>query len=61
MYVSDIAMDMDIKVFNLMSKTNETLYIPWHKTCACKCRVMQVFVMIDSLGVMTNADVNAKT
>ena len=54
-------MDMDIKVFNLMSRTNETHYIPWHKTCACKCRVMQVFVMIDSLRVMTNADVNAKT
>ena len=30
---------MNIKVFNLMSRTNETCHIKWHKTCKCKCRV----------------------
>ena len=27
------------KVFNLMSRTNETRHIDWHKTCKCKCRL----------------------
>ena len=29
----------DIKVFNLMSRTNETRHIEWHKTCKCRCRL----------------------
>ena len=24
------------KVFNLMSRTNETRHVKWHKTCKCK-------------------------
>ena len=27
------------KVFNLMSRTNETRHIEWHETCKCKCRL----------------------
>ena len=34
--VSDVVKDMNIKVFNLMSKTSETRRIKWHKTCVCK-------------------------
>ena len=30
---------MNVKVFNLMSRTNETRHIKWHKTCRCKCRL----------------------
>ena len=30
---------MNIEVFNLMSITNETRHISWHKTCTCKCRL----------------------
>ena len=37
--------DINIKVFNLMSRTNETRYIEWHETCACKCRLNEVFVI----------------
>ena len=29
----------NIKIFNLMSRTNETKHIKWHKTCKCKCRL----------------------
>ena len=29
----------NIKVFNLMSRTNETRRVKWHKTCKCKCRL----------------------
>ena len=30
---------MNIKVFNLVSKTNETSHIEWPETCKCKCRL----------------------
>ena len=37
--VPKIVKDMDIKVCNLMSRTNGTRHILWHETCACKCRL----------------------
>ena len=37
--VPDIVKNMNIKVFNLMSRTNETRHIEWHETCKCKCRL----------------------
>ena len=39
MYVPDVAKNMNIKVFNLMSRTNETRYIKFHVTCVWKCRL----------------------
>ena len=30
---------MNVKVFNQLSRTNETRHISWHKTVACKCRL----------------------
>ena len=29
----------NVKVFNLMSRTNETRHIKWHKTCKCRCKL----------------------
>ena len=37
--VPDVVKDKNIKVFNLMPRTNETRYISWHETCARKCRL----------------------
>ena len=31
--------NLNVKVFNLMSRTNETRRIRWHETCKCKCRL----------------------
>ena len=31
--VPDIAKKLNVKVFNLMSRTNETRFIEWHETC----------------------------
>ena len=28
-----------VKIFSLMSRTNETRHIEWHETCKCKCRL----------------------
>ena len=35
--VPDTVKDLNVKVFNLMSRTNETRHIKWHETCKCKC------------------------
>ena len=37
--VPDTIKNININVFNPMSRTNETRYIEWHKTCKCKCRL----------------------
>ena len=37
--VPDIVKDLNVKVFNLMSRINETRPIKWHETCKCKCRL----------------------
>ena len=37
--VSDVVKNLNVKVFNLMSRTNETRHIELHETCKCKCRL----------------------
>ena len=37
--VPDVVKDINIKVFNLMSRTNETRHIKQNETCTCKCSV----------------------
>ena len=37
--VPDVKNFLDVNVFNLMLKTNETRHIEWHETCKCKCRL----------------------
>ena len=34
----DVVKNLNIKVFNLMSRTNETRFIEWHETCKCECK-----------------------
>ena len=36
--VPDVVKNLNVKVFNLVSGTNETRHIEWHETCKCKCR-----------------------
>ena len=37
--VPDVIKNLNVKVFNLKSKTNEKRHIEWHETCKCKCRL----------------------
>ena len=37
--VLDVVKDMNIKAFNLISRTNETRCVFWHETCTCQCRL----------------------
>ena len=36
--VPDIVKNMNIKVFNMLARINETRKITWHETCKCICR-----------------------
>ena len=38
-YVPDVAKNINVKVFNLISRTNETRHMKWHEACKCKCRL----------------------
>ena len=37
--VPDIVKSINVKVFYLISFTNQTKHIDWHETCKCKCRL----------------------
>ena len=37
--VPDVVKNINVKVFNLLLRTNETRHIKWHETCKCKCRL----------------------
>ena len=37
--VPDVVKNLNVRAFNLMSRTNETRYIEWHETCKCNCRL----------------------
>ena len=37
--ISDTVKNLNVKVFNLMSLTNETRSIKWHKSSKCICRL----------------------
>ena len=39
LWVPNIVKDMNIKVFNLLARINETRKIVWHETCKCVCRL----------------------
>ena len=38
----DTVKDLNVRVFNLMSRTNETRHIKWHETCKCICRLDKI-------------------
>ena len=37
--VSDVAKNLNVRVFNLISRTSETRHTEWHDTCKWKCRL----------------------
>ena len=38
----DSAKKLNVKIFNLMTLTNETRPIKWHETCKCICRLGKI-------------------
>ena len=39
LWASNVVKNSNVKVFILMSRTNETRHAEWHETCKCKCRL----------------------
>ena len=37
--IPNVVKNMNIKVFNQISRTSETRYVSWHETCKCQCRL----------------------
>ena len=58
--VPDIVKNLIVKVFNLMLRTNETRHIKKHETCKLNLDWMQVFVIINNVGIMINVNANVK-
>ena len=40
--VPDIIKNLNVKVFNVMSRTSETRFIEWHEKCKCECRLKAI-------------------
>ena len=40
--IPDTVKKLNVKVFNLMSLTNETRHIKWYETCKCICRLDKI-------------------
>ena len=38
-FVLLILWNLNVKVLNLMWRTNETRFIEWHEKCKCECRL----------------------
>ena len=56
----DVIKDVNVKVFNLISRTNETRFIKWHKNVSVNVDQKQLFVIINNNGIKINVDVNIK-
>ena len=57
-YVSDVAPDINLKLFNIVSRTNETRHIKWHENV--NADQMQGFVVINNVETKINVDVSVK-
>ena len=40
--IPDVIKNLNIRVFNLMTRTNETKHIEWHEKCKCECRLDEI-------------------
>ena len=63
--VPDVAEDLNVKEFNLMSRINETRFIKWHELQMKIVKNMSanlglMFLIINNVGIKVIADVNVK-
>ena len=57
--VPDVVKNVDVKVFNLMSRTNKTKHKEWRETCKCECKFGSN-ICNNKQRWNKNTDVNAK-
>ena len=58
--VPDVVKNINVKVFNLISRTNETRLIKCMKVVIVNVDQREVFVIINNIGIKINANVNVK-
>ena len=58
--VPDVVKNVNVKAFNLMSRTNETRYINGMKRVNATVDLMVAFVIINNVGMMINVGMNVK-
>ena len=59
--VYNVVKNMNVKLFNLVPRTNETRHVEWHEPCKLNVDQLQVITkMINNAGITINVDVNAK-
>ena len=58
--IPDVIKKINVKVFNLMSRTNETKQILWHETCKCVCRFRVSVCNSEQIWNDANVDVNVE-
>ena len=58
--VPDIVKKLNVRIFNLLTRTNETRHIKWHKNVSAYVDQIKLFVIINKDGIKINVDVNAK-
>ena len=56
--VPNVVENVNVKVFNLISRTNETRHIKWHETCKCKCRLDAC--VCNNVGIVVSVNLNVK-
>ena len=50
---------MNFKVFNLVSRINDTRHVTWYETFARKCRLTNN-VVVNNVGIVINVRANVK-
>ena len=58
--VPDIIKNLNVKVFNLVSRTNETRFVEWQETCKCECRLDAIVCNNKQRWNKKNVDGNVK-
>ena len=58
--IPEVFKNTNLKVFNIMSRTNEKRYIKLHETCKCKCRLDASVYKKKQHSNEINAGVNIK-
>ena len=58
--VPDVIKNLNVKVFNLISRTYETRHIKWHETCKFRSDTSVSGYNNKQVGIMINVDANVK-
>ena len=54
--VPDVLKNLNVKAFNLMSRTNEARHIEWLERVTVSVNLGLIFVIIENVGIKINAD-----